>query len=84
MPNARLPAPALMLPPLLLLLTACATPPAPPLIVPAPAIPPLPAAARQTASPTYSQQWSALVEQWRQTLTPPLSPARPASAPTTH
>lgn len=77
------PALGLMLLLLPLLLTACATPPSPPLIVPPPAIPPLPAEARQTSSPTHSQTWQRAVDEWRQKLTPPSSPAQRASAPTT-
>lgn len=62
------PAAMLLLP--LLLLTACATQPEPPLIVAPPAIPPLPAEARQTASPTFSQRWAEKVQEWQKRLTP--------------
>lgn len=67
-PKSVLRAAMLLLP--LLLLQGCSTLPAPPLVVAPPLILPLPAEARQTASPTFSQKWSALVEQWRQKLTP--------------
>lgn len=70
MPKPKSAPPAVMLLLPLLLLVACSTPPAPPLIVQPPAIQPLPAEARQTASPTFSRTWSALVEAWRQKLTP--------------
>ena len=69
----------LMLTALPLLLAACATslPPVPP---PAPLIPPLPALARQTERPTFSASASSDIEAWLQLLTPPSSPAKPASA----
>ena len=67
-PKSALRAAMLLLP--LLLLQACSTPPAPPLIVAPPSIPPLPAEARQVASPTFSQKWSAKVAEWQKLLTP--------------
>lgn len=73
----------LMLPPWLL--AGCETPRAQPLI--APAVPPLPAQARQPAPlpwclPTCSKALTAERENWRRQLTQPESPASPASGPT--
>lgn len=48
--------------------------------VPGPAIPPLPAQARQTDSPTFSINAQRDIRRWQQLLTEPSSPARPASA----
>ena len=81
----RLPRPALPLLPLLVLLTSCATDST--LYVPPahqPAIPPLPAQARQTASPQHSANAQTDIEQWLQSLTQPSSPDTPASGPTPH
>lgn len=55
---------------------------------PAPLIPPLPAQARQPAtipecSPTCSRGLTSARESWLRMLTPPGSPASPASGPTT-
>lgn len=72
---------ALTLTVLLPLLAGCATS-SPPVASPAPLIPPLPAQARQTQPPTFSASASSDIEAWLQQLTPPSSPARPASAPT--
>ena len=61
------------------LLSACASDS--PLFVPpnhAPAIPPLPAQARQTDSPTYSASARIDIEKWLQRLTEPSLPAEPA------
>ena len=75
---------------LALLLTACATPPAPlpPAAVPPPQIPPLPAQARQPTAPAIcSPSCSAALGIWLQSLqeqlTPPAPPASPASGPMT-
>lgn len=79
--------PMLLLP--LALLQACATQqPLQPVVVPPPAIPPLPAQARQPetpawCSPTCSDGWKLEVETWRDSLTNAASPAPAASAPTT-
>lgn len=67
---------------LLSLLTGCAhdsplSRPTPP-----PAIPPLPAQAKQTDSPTFSERARIDIETWLQRLTEPSSPALPASSPT--
>lgn len=72
---------------LTLLLAACASnsPSSPPLRVEPPAIPPLPAQARQpesSCSPTCSATWSRLVEQWQQKLMPPAQPGNSAPRPT--
>lgn len=83
-PHGNSPRLAAMLLLLLVLLTGCATQPAPPLVVAPPEIPPLPAAARQIGSPTYSLRWSKKVETWRLHLTPPSSPATPASSSSTN
>lgn len=48
---------------------------------PGPLLPPLPAQARQTDSPTFSASAQRDIQQWQQQLTAPSSPARPASAP---
>lgn len=71
----------LMLP--LALLAACGS--ASPLFrpTPAPAIPPLPAQARQPDSATHSQRAQTSIEAWLQPQTTPLPPGSPASAPTT-
>lgn len=69
----------------LLWLAGCASS-SPPAVLPLhqqASIPPLPAQARQTGSPTYSASASSAIEQWLLMLTPPSSPAGPASAPTT-
>jgi hypothetical protein len=58
--------------PLAALLTACVTPPVKP---PEPvAIPPLPAEARQTDLPTFSQKLSAKLAEWQRLLTEQSSP----------
>ena len=67
---------------LLSLLTGCAhdsplSRPTPP-----PAIPPLPAQARQVDLPTFSERAQTNIEAWRQRLTEPSSLALPASSPT--
>ncbi len=62
---------AVMLSLLLLLLQACSTPPAPPLVVAPPSIPPLPAEARQIASPTFSRTWNEKAAEWQRKLTQP-------------
>lgn len=49
---------------------------------PGPAIPPLPAQARQVDSPTFSASAQRDIQQWQQQLTEPSSPARRASGPT--
>ena len=84
-PTARPPARLLMLALLTLQLAGCATVPT---SSPAPAIPPLPEAARQPAppawcSPTCSAGWRSEVERLLQLSTPLASPERPASAPMT-
>ena len=66
---------------LLVLLSACSSASLPTRLPPGPAIPPLPAQARQTA--THSQRALADIETWLLPPTGPSSPARPASAPTT-
>lgn len=73
----------LTLPLLPMLLAACGS--ASPLFkpTPAPAIPPLPAQARQTDSATHSQRAQTSIEAWLQPQTAPLQPGSPASAPTT-
>lgn len=53
-----------------------------PIIQPA-QIPPLPAQARQTDSPSFSASAQTDIQAWLQALTAPSSPAAPASAPTT-
>ena len=75
--------PILLLP--LLLLTGCATvrEPLPPVVVQCPAIPELPASARQANLPTLSADWQALVESLLPEGTAPSSPAKPANKPTT-
>ncbi|AIO33324.1 putative rz gp24 [Burkholderia cenocepacia] len=78
---------ALMLPPLLLLLTACAS--RSPSLSPERAIPPLRPEARQPATPsiclpTCSDGLTKLRENWRESLTSgelPVSSARPITAP---
>jgi len=72
-PARKRPGLALMLPLLGLLLTACATRPVPPPAVPA-MIPPLPAEAKQTDLPTYSQRLLERLNAWRLLLTGPSSP----------
>lgn len=67
--------PALLLLPLLVLLTACETAPKPP-PVPA-AIPLLPGEARQTDSPTFSQQLQTKLAEWQRLLTGPSSQGSP-------
>ncbi len=64
---------------LVLLLTGCAHTPPSSQPVPPPAIPPLPATARQTDSPGFSAKASSDIERWQQLLTAPSLPA--ASAP---
>lgn len=49
-----------------------------------PAIPPLPAQARQIDSPKFSASAQADIETWLQRLTEPSSPEEPAKPPTTH
>lgn len=68
-----------------LLLTACASAPQPlpPAVVAPPLIPPLPAQARQTESPTHSQRWQTLVDGLLNTPTAPSSPGLPARPATT-
>lgn len=76
---------ALMLALLVLLLEGCATDST--LFVPPahqPAIPPLPAQARQTDSPTFSANAQTDIEQWLQALTTQSSPAAPAKPVTKH
>lgn len=85
LPIAKRPALWPMLVLLMLLLPGCVTVPT---SSPAPAIPPLPQAARQPAppawcSPTCSAGWRSEVERLLQLSTPPALPARPASAPMT-
>lgn len=86
------PAPrALMLLPLVLLLTGCAHAPPnllPAVVVPPPQIPPLPREARQPplpawCSPTCSAGLTTQRESWLRLSTEPLSPAEPANGPTT-
>ena len=72
-PARKRPGLALMLLPLGLLLTACATRPVPPPAVPA-VIPELPQEARQIDLPTYSQRLSEKLNAWRLLLTGPSSP----------
>ena len=66
------------------LLTSCASssPAAPPTA--GPLIPPLPAEAKQTASPTHSANALIDIERWRKSLTRPSAQASPASGPTNH
>lgn len=83
----KLKPPKLALLPMLLLpvLTGCASDST--LYVPpnhAPAIPPLPAQARQTDSPTQSANALTDIERWLQLLTDLSSPAEPARQSTTH
>ena len=73
-----------------MLVSACASvsQPSPPVVVPAPAIPPLPAVARQPTpppicSPTCSAGLMRLRTELLNTLTPPASPAGGASERTT-
>lgn len=69
---------------LLLWLAGCASS-SPPAVLPLhqqASIPPLPAQARQTGSPTYSASASSDIERWLRMLTPPSSPASSASAST--
>lgn len=85
MPNSKPPRPALRLALLTLLLHGCASDStlyAPPNH--APAIPPLPAQARQTDSPTYSASAQTDIEKWLQRLTEPSSPATPVKPATKH
>ena len=84
----------LMLAPLALLLTACASksplspvPPAPVLVSRQVTLPALPASARQPqtppeCSPTCLQALTIERERWLSLLTPPKAPALPASGPT--
>ncbi len=74
-----------------MLVSACAgvSQPSPPVVVPPPAIPPLPAAARQPTpppicSPTCSAGLTKLRKELLDMLTKHTSPAEPASARTTH
>lgn len=74
-----------------LLLSACAPvhPPSPPLVVQPPAIPPLPATAKQPATPpqclpTCSANLASVLDSWLNTPTAPAQPAssaKPATAP---
>ncbi len=78
---------ALMLMPLLLLLTACAN--NSPRTSSVPAIPPLPPEARQPATPsiclpTCSAGLTKLRESWQKSLTTEVSPASNAKPTTTH
>lgn len=73
---------------LALLLTACAATLPPSRQAPPPAIPPLPANARQpmpppVCSPTCSDGLRIELSSWQALPTPPAPPARPASGPTT-
>jgi hypothetical protein len=68
---------------LLALLAGCGSVSPPSRPTPGPAIPPLPAQARQTDSATHSQRAQVDIETWLQPQTAPSSPARPASGPTT-
>lgn len=73
-----------MLPPLLVLLSGCASDST--LYVPPahqPVIPPLPAQARQTDSPKFSANAQIDIERWLQRLTEPSSQAEPAKPATT-
>lgn len=81
--NFKPPRPALLLALLLALLSGCAKDSS--LYVPPahqPAIPPLPAQARQVDSPTWSASAQTDIERWLQSLTEPSSPAEPAKPPT--
>lgn len=83
----KLKPPKLALLPMLLLpvLTGCASDST--LYVPpnhAPAIPPLPAQARQTDSPTFSASAQTDIEKWLLRLIEPSLPAEPAKPLTTH
>jgi len=74
--------PALLLVLLLVLLSGCASDStlyAPPAHLPA--IPPLPAQARQTDSPKFSANAQTDIETWLQRLTEPSSPEEPAKPP---
>jgi hypothetical protein len=63
---------------LAMLLTGCAhtSPPSKP--VPPPAIPPLPAEAKQASWPTFSRNVQALFQRWQDSLTTPSSEDKPA------
>ena len=68
--------PAAMLMPLVLSLTGCATPPAPPVAV-CPANPPPPALSEPMPRETYSASAQQRIQTWRQSLTgTPATPAR--------
>ena len=68
---------------LLALLAGCGSASLPSRPAPGPAIPPLPAQARQTDSATHSQHAQTDIETWLQPQTVPSLPGGPASAPTT-
>lgn len=77
-----------MLPVLVLLLSACATPQVAPQPPAPPQVPPLPASARQPqlpelCSPTCSAGLTRLRDDWRRRLTEATPPAGAASAPMT-
>lgn len=82
--------PALMALAFVMLSSGCATnsPPSPPQVVAPPSLPPLPATARQPTppaicSPTCASGLMQLRKELLDSLTQPLLPALPASAPTT-
>lgn len=75
---------AVLLSALLLLLTACASGSPLSKPTPGPVIPPLPAQARQTDSPTFSASAQTDIEKWLQRLIEPSSPVGPAKPATTH
>lgn len=74
----KLPKPSLLLPLLPVLLSACASGSPLSKPTPGPAIPPLPAQARQTDSPTYSANALNDIEQWQLLLIEPLLQDAPA------
>jgi hypothetical protein len=84
LPRLKLALALLLWLPLVLLLAACNSLPKwlPGKPAPPPVVPPLPAEARQVASPTHSESVAASLQRWRESLTTPSSAAAPASGPT--
>lgn len=81
-PTSLLPVRALMLQLLLVLLVGCASVSLPSRPAAGPAIPPLPAQARQTDSAKHSQRALTDIETWLLLQTAPSPPGSRASAPT--
>lgn len=76
------PTPSVVLGALLMLLQGCEHTSLS-VVAPPPTVPPLPATARQTSPPTFSERARSDMQEWQQRLTAPSSPASSASASTT-